>query len=100
MDGQLKRLIARLRRTGTPPGDLTCRELVELVTDYFEGALSPGDRTRFEGHVSICHGCTAYVEQMRETLAVVGRIEPESLTPEAEQELLAAFRGWKAEGGA
>ena len=100
MDGQLKRLIARLRRTGTPPGDLTCRELVELVTDYYEGALSARDRARFEGHVSVCHGCTAYVEQMRETLAVVGRIEPESLTPEAEQELLAAFRGWKAGGGA
>jgi anti-sigma factor RsiW len=75
---------------------LSCQELVELVTDYLEGALPEEERARFEEHVGPCSGCHEYVEQMRTTIALVGRIEPESLRPEAEETLLAAFRGWKA----
>ena len=90
------RLLQRWRDRGGPPGDLTCQELVELVTDYLEDMLDAGDRRRFEEHVSACEGCTAYLDQMRETLRVVGTIEPESLSAEAESELLQAFRDWKA----
>jgi predicted anti-sigma-YlaC factor YlaD len=96
----LKRLFSRRRDAGTPPGDLTCRELVELVSDYLEGALSEDDRARFESHIEMCEGCTAYLDQMRKTLRMVGALEPEAVSPEAEQELLAAFRGWKSGGTA
>ncbi len=75
--------------------DITCRELVELVTDYLEGALAPADRTRFEEHLRICKPCVAYVEQIRLTIAAGGAIGPEQLDPEARDELLAAFRDWK-----
>ncbi|MBI5104378.1 MAG: zf-HC2 domain-containing protein [Solirubrobacterales bacterium] len=85
------------RRRAQPPGDLACQELVELVTDYLEGALPERDRARFEEHVSMCEGCAAYVEQLRQTLSVLGRLEPEDLSPEAERELLDAFRQWKRE---
>jgi anti-sigma factor RsiW len=78
------------------PG-LTCRELVELVTDYLEDALSPSDLERFEQHIGGCDGCTAYVEQMRLTITALGHLPPESLSPEAEAEMLAAFRNWRAE---
>jgi anti-sigma factor RsiW len=50
---------------------MSCRELVELVTDYLEGALSPEDVARFEAHVAGCPGCAAYLEQMRTTIAVI-----------------------------
>jgi anti-sigma factor RsiW len=79
----------RLRRPG-----LSCQELVELVTDYHEGALPWRTRRRFQAHIAGCDGCTAYLEQMRETIRVTGRIEPESLPPQARDELLEAFRGW------
>jgi anti-sigma factor RsiW len=72
--------------------------MVELVTDYLEGALSPEDRDRFEAHIAACEHCTEYLEQMRMTLTVVGRLEPEELPEEVERELLAAFRDWKAGG--
>jgi anti-sigma factor RsiW len=75
---------------------LTCQELVELVTDYLEGALSRSDRARFERHIAGCPHCTAYLEQMRRTLAVLGRLEEESLSPQARDELLAAFRDWQS----
>ena len=75
---------------------LSCQELVELVTDYLEGALPEEERARFEKHVGPCDGCREYVEQMRETIELAGRIEPPALSPEAERALLAAFRGWKA----
>jgi anti-sigma factor RsiW len=75
---------------------LSCRELVELITDYLEGALAPADAARFEGHLDGCDGCHAYVEQMRQTIAGLGHLPPESLSPEAERELLAAFREWRS----
>jgi anti-sigma factor RsiW len=73
---------------------LTCRELVELVTDYFEGALSPSERSRFEEHVMSCPPCRAYMEQMQETMRLLGSIPEESISPAAEATLVAAFRGW------
>jgi anti-sigma factor RsiW len=66
------------------------------VTDYFEGALSPEDRGRFEEHISTCDGCRVYVEQMRRTIELVGRLSVDTLTPEAERDLLQAFRGWRS----
>jgi hypothetical protein len=76
--------------------DLTCRELVELVTEYLEGALSPGHRDRFEQHVILCDGCAFYLDQMRTTIAVTGSLTEESMTPEAQESLLRVFRDWKA----
>jgi anti-sigma factor RsiW len=75
---------------------LTCQELVELVTAYLEGGLAAPDRARFEEHIAVCEGCTAYLEQMRTTIRVTGMLTPESLSEEASTELLSAFRGWKA----
>jgi anti-sigma factor RsiW len=75
--------------------DLTCRELVELVTDYFEGALSAADRERFEQHIAKCDWCKIYLDQMRLTIRTVGALTEETLNPQAKEELLAAFRGWK-----
>lgn len=75
---------------------LSCKELVELVTEYLEGTLSPRDRSRFEEHLAICPGCVTYVEQMRQTISLLGRLTEESVPAAAEQELLRAFRTWKA----
>lgn len=75
--------------------ELTCKELVELVTAYFEDALSADERLRFERHVSVCPGCSAYVEQMRQTITLVGELREQDVSPSAEQQLLQAFRGWK-----
>ena len=74
---------------------MTCRELVELVTDYLEGAMPDADRQRLEGHIAGCDGCRDYVEQMRTTIALTGGARPVSLTPEAQRALLAIFRDWK-----
>jgi anti-sigma factor RsiW len=74
---------------------LSCRELVELVTDYLEGALPRRERARFEEHLDRCDGCWAYVEQMRHTIALTGRLGVD-LSPEAKAALLEAFRGWNA----
>jgi anti-sigma factor RsiW len=77
--------------------DLACREVVELVTDYLEGALDERDRERFERHLGGCDGCTAYLEQMRLTLRLAGRLEPEAIDPAFRERLVAAFRGWEEE---
>jgi anti-sigma factor RsiW len=81
-------------------GSVTCRELVELVTDYLEGALPRGDRKRFERHIAACDGCTAYIEQIRLTIAATGELKEEEIEPAAREALLAAFRGWNQDRGA
>ncbi len=81
----------RLRRH-----ELVCREAVELVTDYLEGTLSAADRKRFEAHLKGCPHCTAYLAQMRETIAATGRVEPEELAPQARADLIRLYRQWQA----
>ncbi len=74
--------------------DLSCQELVELVTDYFEDALPPEERVRFEAHVADCPGCQIYLEQMRTTLALTRASAQLQERPEVAA-LLEVFRGWK-----
>jgi anti-sigma factor RsiW len=76
--------------------ELTCKQLVELVTDYLEGVLPSEARLRFERHLDECDGCRAYLAQMETTIALVGRLTPEAIPPEAEAALLAAFREWRS----
>jgi anti-sigma factor RsiW len=73
---------------------LACQELVELVTDYLEGALALEDRQRFERHIAACDNCTRYLEQLRMTIRVTGTITTDDLTPEMERELMDIFARW------
>jgi hypothetical protein len=77
------------------PTHLTCRELVELVTDYLEGRLPRDERTRFEMHLCYCDWCVTYLEQLRAVLRATGRLSEDSVDPGARGALLDAFRGWK-----
>jgi anti-sigma factor RsiW len=75
--------------------DLSCQELVELATEYLEDALPPPERARFEQHLAACPGCQTYLEQMRQTIRLLGRVTEESLEPYARDQLLDLFRSWK-----
>jgi anti-sigma factor RsiW len=75
--------------------EMTCKELVELVTDYFEGVLPAQERIRFEKHLSDCGGCRAYLSQMRKTIQIVGRLTEDQIDAEAKEKLLAVFHDWK-----
>ena len=77
--------------------ELTCAELVELVTDYLEGALPADELERFEEHLVYCSPCVTHMEQMRETIDATGRLREDDLEPALADELLAAFRGWRRE---
>ena len=81
-----------------PEAELSCAEVVELVTDYLEGRLSSEERLRFDEHVSGCDGCVAYLEQMRVTIATAGRLRESDLPPELEERLLDTFRDWRSPG--
>jgi anti-sigma factor RsiW len=78
---------------------MNCRQVVELMTDYLDGALSAGDRARFEEHIAGCDGCRAYLAQLRTTREVVGRLAEESIPKPVEDELVRAFRNWKGKPG-
>ena len=72
--------------------EMPCQELVEVLTDYLEGALAERDRLRLEAHLEECDACTAYLAQFRLTIALAGRVEVDRLSPDAQAGLLRAFR--------
>jgi hypothetical protein len=80
-----------------PVEQLSCQELVELVTAYLEDLLGDADRARFDEHLLICEGCRVYLAQMETTIRLTGRVRPEDLSAEAEQALLGAFRRWNTQ---
>jgi len=67
---------------------------VELVTEYLEDRLPVADRLRFEQHIAVCGPCHAYLGQMRETIRVTGELREESLSDDARETLMTAFREW------
>jgi anti-sigma factor RsiW len=74
--------------------ELTCVEVVELVTAYLDDALTGADRERVEEHLVFCDGCSTYLEQIRQTVALTGGLRPEDIPAALQQKLLAAFREW------
>jgi anti-sigma factor RsiW len=75
--------------------ELSCQEIVELVTEYVEGTMDTGLRTAFEAHLAGCPHCTHYLEQMEATIRLAGKIEPDALSPEFRAGLLHAFRDFE-----
>jgi anti-sigma factor RsiW len=83
-----------LSHMGAPQEAMTCQQLVELVTDYFEGALTPEERVRFDAHLAVCPGCETYLAQMRTTMRLVRDTDELEDRPEV-AELLGLFRDYK-----
>jgi anti-sigma factor RsiW len=77
--------------------ELVCQRVVELVTDYLEGALSRSERRRFEAHLDGCENCTEYLAQMRATILLTGRLDVEDLTPAMREEFTTLYRRWRSE---
>ncbi len=75
---------------------MNCRQVVELMTDYLEGALSAVERARFEDHIAGCDGCRAYLAQLRTARKIVGQLADEPVPAAVERELLEAFRSWRS----
>ena len=80
--------------TDTPaPGmTISCQAVVEIVTDYLEGQLDEATRTELEAHLALCPGCGLYLDQMRATIDELGHVPVESLSEQAQSELMSAFR--------
>lgn len=89
--------IFRRRRTNSPGANpMPCRELVEVVTGYLEGTLPEVDRARFEEHLAACPHCTAYMNQMRTTLLLAGRLTEDDIPDDTREDLLQVYRAWKS----
>ena len=74
---------------------LTCREVVELLSDYLDGALGPAERARVDAHLETCPECTAYLAQLRTTIGALGRLREQDIPKPIRARFVAAFRGWR-----
>ena len=77
--------------------ELSCREIVELVSDYLEGALPRRTHARVGEHLMLCPMCTTYLDQILATVGATRRLSEEELDPAVRDELVRAFRGWSEE---
>jgi anti-sigma factor RsiW len=77
------------------PQDLACRELVEILTEFLEGALEEHTRSQVEQHLVLCPGCTEYLRQFRATISATRKLAEEDLPPRVRENLLDAFRHWR-----
>ena len=75
--------------------DIACRELVELLTDYLEGAIPAADRARIDAHLARCDGCTRALDQLRTTIRVTGAIGIDDVPAPQREAMRDAFRGWR-----
>jgi anti-sigma factor RsiW len=82
-------------RSGVSVDQVSCQEVVELLGDYLEDVMAPDDRARLERHLADCDGCAAYLEQLRATIALSGRLPVDAVAPETMAPLLEAFRAWR-----
>jgi anti-sigma factor RsiW len=78
--------------------DIVCRQAVELVTDYLEGALSRRDTRRFEAHLEACDGCEEFLREIQATVRVLGSVQPDDLAPETRQGLIELYRQFLEDG--
>lgn len=76
---------------------LRCQHVVELVTDYLDGALDPDLTARFREHLRQCPHCTEYLDQVRRTIRTLGRVPVEALPPDTVAGLLAEFGALRPE---
>lgn len=76
---------------------IVCRQAVQLMAGYLDGALPPRDRARLDAHLADCAHCTEYLAQLRATIDTLGRVEPDDLPEKALDELVALYRRWQAE---
>ena len=74
---------------------VSCRQVVDLVTEYLDGALNRDRAALFEQHLNFCDGCVTYVDQLRLTVATVGQVGEDDVPAEARERLVRAFRDWR-----
>jgi anti-sigma factor RsiW len=79
------------------PESLVCKDVVEMVSEYLDGAMSPTDRARLEQHLLVCPPCTAHVGQMRSTLEQLAKLR--ASPPDAGPAVVDLFREWKRRQG-
>jgi anti-sigma factor RsiW len=75
--------------------EFACQDLVELVTDYLDGALAPDRRAEFDAHIADCPYCAEYLDQIRCTIVLTGSVAEDDLSPAARDTLLDAFHDWR-----
>jgi anti-sigma factor RsiW len=85
-------------KSPAPGMTISCQEVVELITDYLEGELADSTRVELEAHLALCPGCDTYLDQMRLTIEELGHVPVDTLSDQAQADLVAAFRTFHSPG--
>ena len=78
--------------------DITCREVLELLTEYLEGALAPAVEREVDRHLDACDGCWRYLDQFQVAIETTAELREEAVAVDVRESLLDAFRTWRRPG--
>lgn len=81
-----------------PGTTIACQDVVEMVTEYLDGALDHATRVELEAHLALCRGCDTYLEQMRDTIGRLGHVPVDTLSEQAQADLVSVFRAMYGKG--
>ena len=74
------------------PAHVPCIEFVELVTEYLEGTLPARQVRAIDHHLELCDPCVIYLDQMRETVRLGGRVQIDHVSDEVLDDLMEMYR--------
>ena len=69
--------------------ELECRQIAELLGDYFDGSLPNHLRELLEWHIDGCQPCVAFINTYRETISVTRRLPDAPMPVELKKRLIA-----------
>ncbi|HZF03768.1 MAG TPA: zf-HC2 domain-containing protein [Patescibacteria group bacterium] len=68
---------------------IECRQIAELLGDYFDGSLPNHLRELLEWHIDGCQPCVAFINTYRETISVTRRLPDAPMPVELKKRLIA-----------
>jgi len=75
--------------------DRPCRDFVEQVTDYLEGAFDEQDGREIDAHLETCPGCRSVLGQWRQVIRLSGKLaesDVDEVDPDTRRRLMTSFR--------
>jgi len=78
--------------SGSSPSEIECRQIAELLGDYFDGALPQRTVELVEWHIDGCAPCVAFINTYKTTIAATRKLPASGMPAELKKRLLQVLR--------
>jgi anti-sigma factor RsiW len=83
--------------SGGGPTDLECRQIAELLGDYFDGSLPRETRELIDFHIDGCPPCVAFLNTYKGTMDATRKLHDVPIPSELKNRLLTVLKSTKSQ---